>query len=147
VGHRKIACSVAIAGASLSALASAQNIASQPDTLGSFAKSSDTDLTEIVVTREKRDIKLIDTPASVTVFDSAKIESSGIVAPSDFVMQTSNVTYTTVVNPGDFLVNIRGVSSIRGGEPTVALGVILNRSRLWAADDLGNRFQNAVLVF
>jgi iron complex outermembrane receptor protein len=121
VGHRKLALSVAIAGASISALSSAQNIAPQPDILSSSAKLSDTDLAEIVVTGEKRDIKLIDTPASVAVFDAAKIESSGIVAASDFVLQTSNVTYTTVVNPGDFLVNIRGVSSIRGGEPAVAI--------------------------
>jgi iron complex outermembrane recepter protein len=117
----KLALSVAIAGASISDLSSAQNIAPQPDILSSSVKSSDTDLAEIVVTGEKRDIKLIDTPASVAVFDAAKIESSGIVAPSDFVLQTSNVTYTTVVNPGDFLVNIRGVSSIRGGEPAVAI--------------------------
>jgi iron complex outermembrane recepter protein len=121
VGHRKLALSVAIAGASISALSSAQNVAPQPDILSSSAKLSDTDLAEIVVTGEKRDTKLIDTPASVAVFDSAKIESSGIAAASDFVLQTSNVTYTTVVNPGDFLVNIRGVSSIRGGEPAVAI--------------------------
>jgi len=121
VGFRKIASSVAIAGATLSALASAQNVAPEPDTLGPSAKSSDTDLAEIVVTGEKRNIRLLDTPAAVAVFDSAKIQSSGIVAPSDFINQTSNVTYTTVVNPGDFLVNIRGVSSIRGGEPAVAI--------------------------
>jgi iron complex outermembrane recepter protein len=119
--HRTFALLVAIAGASISAFASAQYLGSQPEGSGSSAKSSNTDLSEIVVTGEKRDIKLIDTPASVAVFDSAKIESTGIVAPSDFVLQTSNVTFTTVVNPGDFLVNIRGVSSIRGGEPAVAI--------------------------
>ena len=110
----------AVGGASACPLAQAQNLP-PAETGGSTAKSNETDLKAIVVTGEKRDIKLMDTPASVTVFDSVRLESSGVVAPSDFVTQTSNVTFTTAINPGDFFINIRGVTSIRNGEPAIAI--------------------------
>ena len=75
----------------------------------------------IVVTATKRNVKLTDAPVSVVVYDAAKIAAAGITVPSDFLQQTSNVNFTTSISPGDFLISIRGQSSIRGAEPSVAI--------------------------
>ena len=75
----------------------------------------------IVVTGLKRDTRLIDVPVAVAVFDAIKIQNAGITTPTAFLTQTSNVNITTSVNPGDFFINIRGQSSIRGAEPAVAI--------------------------
>jgi iron complex outermembrane receptor protein len=76
---------------------------------------------DIVVTGLKRDARLINTPVSVAVYDATKIQNSGIKEPTDFLQLTSNVNITTSVNKGDFLVNVRGESSVRNAEPTVAV--------------------------
>jgi iron complex outermembrane receptor protein len=79
------------------------------------------DLGEIVVTGEKRDEHLVDTPVVTQVFSADTITQAGIQQPSDFLSLTPNVNFYTAENPGDFLVNIRGLTSVRLAEPSVAL--------------------------
>lgn len=76
---------------------------------------------EIVVTGLKRATSLLETPVAVTVYDEVKIQNAGITQPADFLAQTSNVSITTSINPGDFMINMRGQSAVRGAEPTVAI--------------------------
>jgi iron complex outermembrane receptor protein len=79
------------------------------------------DLAEIVVTGQKRDEHLVDTPVVTQVFSADTIAQAGIQQPSDFLSLTPNVNFYTAENPGDFLVNIRGQTSVRLAEPSVAL--------------------------
>jgi iron complex outermembrane receptor protein len=76
---------------------------------------------EIVVTGLKRSTALVDTPVSVAVYDAIKLQAAGITQPTDFLTQTSNVNFTLGVNPGDLLISMRGQSTVRNAEPTVAM--------------------------
>ncbi len=94
--------------------------ASAPST--SQAGSNDnSDLAEIVVTGQKRNEHLVDTPVVTQVFSEETIIQAGIQQPSDFLRLTPNVNFYTAENPGDFQINIRGQTSVRLAEPSVAL--------------------------
>jgi len=76
---------------------------------------------DIVVTGLKRDSRLIETPVSISVFDSEAIVNAGVQKPTDFLQLTPNVDIVSSVNAGDFLINVRGQASIRNAEPSVAI--------------------------
>jgi iron complex outermembrane receptor protein len=87
---------------------------------------------EIVVTALRRDQKLQDAPAIVSVFSEKTIETTGARVAGDFVALTSGVTLSTgATEPNDTLVNIRGLYGVRDGEGNVALVVdgVLKPSR------------------
>ena len=96
-------------------------MAQQNSTTDQIPPSNNSAESAIVVTATKRNVKLTDAPVSVVVYDTLKIAAAGITVPSDFLQQTSNVNFTTSISPGDFLISIRGQSSIRGAEPSVAI--------------------------
>jgi iron complex outermembrane receptor protein len=125
-----IACSLPVLALSLAVTdtAHAQTAPTSPSQTASAslpatpeAKPGQDSTGEIVVTGLKRDTQLINTPVSVAVYDSMKIQNAGIKQPTDFLQLTSNVNITTSVNKGDLLINVRGESSVRNAEPTVAV--------------------------
>ena len=133
VAFTSVSSSAAIALALLSAASANAQTASEP-AAGPVPSAASADLPptpeakpgqeqtgEIVVTGLKRDARLINIPVSVSVYDAMKIQNAGIKQPTDFLQLTPNVNITTSVNKGDFLVNVRGESSVRNAEPTVAV--------------------------
>lgn len=75
----------------------------------------------IVVTGLKRDQSLIDVPVAVQVFSEDAIQNAGITRPEDFISLTPNVSFQTSNHAGEFLVNIRGQTSVRQSEGAVAI--------------------------
>lgn len=75
---------------------------------------------EIFVTGTKRDQKLEDVPASVSVLTSQDIQAAGIKRPKDFLSTIPNVTFIED-NAGEVYVNIRGQTAVRNSDPNVAV--------------------------
>jgi iron complex outermembrane recepter protein len=77
------------------------------------------ELSEVVVTAERRSENLQDVPLSVQVFDQATLSQSGIRNITDLVQRTPGVDITGNI-PGNAVITIRGVAPI-GGLPTTAM--------------------------
>jgi iron complex outermembrane receptor protein len=102
-----------------------------------YVAAQDTALEEIVVTARKRAENLQDVPATVTAFSSEMIEQAGIVSMRDYVGLTSNLTLQETQNNAFAFVNIRGLSTIRNVDPTVAVvldGVLATTSLSFSQD-------------
>jgi iron complex outermembrane receptor protein len=87
-----------------------------------------TTLEEIVVTARQREERLIDVPATVTVFSETEIENAAISRPSEFIMRTPGLSQVQTLEVGDMQVSVRGINSGRDTESSVALvidGVLL----------------------
>ena len=94
----------------LGSLIASQHLAAQP---------SD-QLEEIVVTATKRgEQNLMDVPLPVTAFFGEDIERQGSNTLTDFINRAPGLTLTPL-NPGNTVIQIRGVSSLFG-DPTVGL--------------------------
>ncbi|WP_156255821.1 TonB-dependent receptor [Sandarakinorhabdus oryzae] len=76
---------------------------------------------EIIVTATRRADTLQNTPAAITAFNAAAIQSAGIERPSDFIGLTSNVNLVETQNAGNAFVIIRGITQARNSEPSVAV--------------------------
>jgi iron complex outermembrane receptor protein len=76
---------------------------------------------EIIVKGLKRDQTLLDAPVAVSVFTRDAIEKAGITRPEDYVALVPNVSYVTSNHQGEFFVNVRGQSSVRFAESSVAV--------------------------
>ena len=77
-------------------------------------------LEEIIVTASKRgEQRLMDIPLPITAFSGEDIEREGASSLTDFINRTPGLTLTPV-NPGNTVIQIRGVSSLFG-DPTVGL--------------------------
>jgi iron complex outermembrane receptor protein len=102
---------------------------------------------EIIVTALRRAESLQDAPATVTAFDAARIEESGITSMRDYVGLTSNMTLMETQNNAFAFVNIRGLSQIRNVDPTVAVVVdgVLSTTSLSFSQDLYDVQQIEVL--
>ena len=75
---------------------------------------------EIVVTASKRGEQQIqDIPLPITAFSGEDIERGGAATVGDFINRTPGLTQTPV-NPGNNVIQIRGISSLFG-DPTVGL--------------------------
>ena len=88
-----------------------------------------TELEEIVVTARKRDEALLDVPVVVSAFNTAEIQSAGIVRPQDFIALTPNMTMVQTQNQGTSFIVVRGISQARNSEPSVAVlidGVLMS---------------------
>jgi len=89
----------------------------------SVALAQDSQLEEIVVTARLRAESYVDTPAAITAFTAAEIESAGIDKPHDFIQLTPNLTVVQTQNPGNSFITIRGVSQARNSDMPVAVVV------------------------
>lgn len=85
----------------------------------SVTAPSSTELTEVVVTAQRRSENLQDVPLSVQAFDQAALTQGGIKNITDLVQRTPGVNITGNI-PGNAVITIRGVSPI-GGLPTTAM--------------------------
>lgn len=79
------------------------------------------DTGEIIVTATRRADTVQNTPAAITAFNAAAIQSAGIERPADFIGLTSNVNLIETQNAGNAFVIIRGITQARNSEPSVAV--------------------------
>jgi iron complex outermembrane receptor protein len=80
--------------------------------------------TEIVVTARRRNERLIDVPASITVITAETLARTGVTDAAGFVQLTPGVTIVTgTAEAGDTQINIRGINGARDAESSVALVV------------------------
>jgi iron complex outermembrane receptor protein len=91
-------------------------------------------LGEIIVTARRREENIQSVPDTVTVYDSAAIESRNIQGLPDAINLTPNVSIVTAQDPGLSLISIRGVISERNTEPSVAVVIdgvqLVNQDRI-----------------
>ena len=80
-------------------------------------------LEEIIVTARLRAEAFEETPAAITAFTAAEIDSAGIQKPHDFIALTPNMTVVQTQNPGNSFITIRGVSQARNSDMPVAVVV------------------------
>jgi outer membrane receptor protein involved in Fe transport len=91
-----------------SASASSSSRASSPQTVS-----------EVIVTAEKRDERLMQTPAPVAVVNAATLVATNQVTLSDYYAQVPGLNFTTDIR-GTSAVSIRGLSTTLFENPTVA---------------------------
>lgn len=111
-------------GSALPLLANSPAISSE-----AMAQSAEVDdpqpvgIAEIVVTARKRSERLQDIPDSIAAFSSETLRAANITNAKDVALRVPNFSIVETQQPGVSLINIRGVSSIRGGEPPIAVVV------------------------
>lgn len=112
-----------------------------------YVMAQDSVIEEILVTARKRSERLQDVPASVTAFNSQTIEQAGIEGMRDFALLTTNMNLVETQNSGFAFVNIRGLSTIRNVDPTVAVVIdgVLSTTSLGFSQDLYDVQQIEVL--
>lgn len=85
------------------------------------SQGSGPQLTEIVVTGQRRQESLIQAAVAVEVFDARLLEEANITRPSDFLALVPNVTFVSSSTPGELFVTIRGNTQVREGDTSTAL--------------------------
>ena len=79
---------------------------------------------DIIITARRQNERLVDVPASVTVFTTEALERTGVKQAQDFIKLTPGVTIVTgTAEAGDTQINIRGINGARDAESSVALVV------------------------
>ncbi|MCS6987560.1 MAG: TonB-dependent receptor [Sphingomonadaceae bacterium] len=77
---------------------------------------------DIIVTARRRDERLADVPASVTVITEDVLRRTGVESADAFLQLTPGVTIVTgTAEAGDTQINIRGMNGARDAESSVAL--------------------------
>jgi iron complex outermembrane receptor protein len=88
------------------------------------------ELSEIVVTAQRRAEPLLDVPISITAFTGADIEQSGMTEARDYLAMTPNVSFADDGQTGNrsIRIAIRGVSNVSLGDRAVpnALGYYID---------------------
>ena len=77
-------------------------------------------LEEVTVIARRREENLQDIPDAVTVFSAGVIEDAGIGTIGDALALTPSVDIRNDQQPGVFTMTVRGVSTVRNGQPPVA---------------------------
>ena len=85
--------------------------------------SSDTDLTEVVVTARLRSESLQEVPMAVDAFSSKALEDAGVKDYSDFVALSPNVSLVEAESVGQSFLTIRGLTEVRNGQAPVSFVV------------------------
>ncbi len=75
---------------------------------------------EVVVSARRREENLQDIPDAVSVFSAQTIEDAGIRTIDDAIAMTPNMDIRNDQQPGVFTLTVRGVSTVRNGQPPVA---------------------------
>ena len=89
----------------------------------STANTSDTDLTEVVVTARLRSESLQEVPVAVDAFSAKTLQDAGVKDYSDFVAMTPNVSLVEAESVGQSFLTIRGLTEVRNGQAPVAFVV------------------------
>ena len=103
---RDVSIGRVLAGGSLSALLAAGGLPAAAQT----AEPAATEISEVVVTAQKRAERLIDVPAAVTTLDADTLTGQGALRFEDYQAQIPGLS-TTQVAPGYSQINIRGVNT------------------------------------
>jgi len=111
-GIRTVARQLAF-GACLTSIAAARALA---------ADDYDQPLHEIIVTAEKRSERLQDVPLSMTVVDASTLASQGQTQLADYAKNIPGLSFSPQ-DQGQTLLDIRGVSTGRGTNPTVGVTI------------------------
>jgi iron complex outermembrane receptor protein len=77
-------------------------------------------LEEVVVSSRRREEVLQRVPEAIVAISESEIDSRKIQNMSDVLSVTPNVSIVSAQDPGLAMVNIRGISQVRNGEPPVA---------------------------
>lgn len=94
-------------------------ISSTPLPLAAQQQSS-VALEEIVVTARRQVESLQDVPDAVTAFTAQDIEDAGVDRVDDVLSQSPNIDIRNDQQPGVYTLTVRGVSTVRNGQPPVA---------------------------
>ncbi len=79
---------------------------------------------DIIITARRQNERLVEVPASVTVFTADTLAKTGVQNAEDFTRLTPGVTIVTgTAEAGDTQINIRGINGARDAESSVALVV------------------------
>ncbi|NIB40813.1 TonB-dependent receptor [Pseudomaricurvus alkylphenolicus] len=78
-------------------------------------------LEEIVVTSRKREESLTDVPAAVQAFSETMLQDAHVERASDFLSLTPNVMFLDIQDAGSAFLTIRGMTSNRNTEQSVAV--------------------------
>lgn len=78
-------------------------------------------LSEIIVTAEKRHERLQDVPSSVTVLSGSKLEEEGVAQLSDYVKQVPGLNIIGASGPGQGQVVLRGITTGADDGPLVGI--------------------------
>lgn len=76
---------------------------------------------EIIVTAERREANLQDTPVAVTAFSASDITEAGIQTTQDFIAMTPNVSFDDSFTVGNSFVTVRGVAQINNADSPMAI--------------------------
>jgi iron complex outermembrane receptor protein len=82
------------------------------------SKSSGVELREIVVTAQKRESTIQDTPISITAYSGQYLQESGITTPQGVAQLVPGLSVTSA-GPGQASYEMRGLSSDGGQSPTI----------------------------
>ena len=83
--------------------------------------SEESGLEEIVVTARKREERVQDIPASISVLDAKTIETAGVNSFEDVTRLIPNLTVHQNFRAGQPFITLRGIPTAQGGEPPVAV--------------------------
>ncbi len=82
---------------------------------------SDPELSEVIITGQRREESLIKAAVSVEVFNQEALREANVSRPGDFLALTPNVTFVQSSTPGELFVTIRGNTQVREGDTSTAL--------------------------
>ena len=124
---RAVTALAAVAALCCAATAIAQQRTSLASSAGN-ATDEDTELTEVIVTAERRNENLQTTPIAVTVLNEDELVKKGVVQMADL----QNASPSLSISPAGLSasVNIRGIG-LDSGSPAVVPGVATYRDGLW----------------
>ena len=108
----------AVLGSMSIAVSAQQTSGGTPTRAAAPATASSDQLTEIVVTAEKRDSTVQATPISITAISGAELEGRGLASVEEVAQQTPGMSFRTA-GPGQTEYEMRGVSSTGGSVGTV----------------------------
>lgn len=139
VSSTGIALATVLAFSALPGSALAQSAVAAPAEGATADGNEDAAYSEIVVTGTKRAQDLTKAPVAVTAYTAKEIAAAGFQRPADFLQSTPNVTFVED-DSGEVDINIRGVTSVRNSDPSVAVvidGVTLSSLKAFNQDLLG----------
>ncbi len=94
-------------------------LAASPAMAQAAAKAGEVDLTEIVVTAQKREQNLIDVPLAIQAFSGKQLEEQGTKELNDLIESIPGASSVSRTAPGFETIQIRGIASGTTGDATV----------------------------
>ncbi len=105
----------------LSLLAPSSRAADTADSDSASAATSTGSIEEIVVTAQKREEKLRDVPASISVLGGDRLENLSLNSLTDFATYVPGFSIDSGGTPGNARITLRGIQTGGGGAPLVGM--------------------------